>query len=97
MIELIIVYCLSSDTKTCIEKRVPLDSFTSPMGCTMSGQQRAQEYLREHPAYALKSWRCEINMPRQTFNLPAFNPPPLDLPQFAPPAQHLARAPAQDG
>ena len=102
VIELIIVYCLSSDTKTCIEKRVPLDSFTSPMGCTMSGQQRAQEYLREHPAYALKSWRCEINMPRQTLNLPAFelpafNPPPLDLPQLAPPALDLSNTPAQDG
>jgi hypothetical protein len=38
------------------------------MGCTMSGQQRAQEYLAEHPAYMLKSWRCEVNVPRQTLN-----------------------------
>ncbi len=66
MIELVIVYCLVSDTKSCIEKRVPLEHFASPMGCTMSGQQRAQEYLAEHPAYSLKSWRCEVNMPRQT-------------------------------
>jgi hypothetical protein len=70
VIELYIVYCLATDTKTCIEKRVPLERFTSPMGCVMSGQQRAQEYLREHPGYSIKSWRCEVNMPRQTLVLP---------------------------
>jgi hypothetical protein len=80
VIELIIVYCLVSDTKSCIERRVPMESFTSPMGCTMSGQQRAQEYLRDHPAYALKSWRCEINMPRQTFVPPRLVPPALGVP-----------------
>jgi hypothetical protein len=66
MIELVIVYCLVSDTKACIEKRLRMEEFTSAMGCTMSGQQRAQEYLRDHPTYMLKSWRCEVNLPRQT-------------------------------
>ena len=67
MIELVIVYCLVSDTKSCIEKRLQMEGFSSPMGCTMSGQQRAQQYLREHPTYMLKSWRCEVNLPRQTW------------------------------
>ncbi len=66
MIELVIVYCLSADTKTCTEKRLRMENFSSPMGCTMSAQQRAQDYLRDHPSYMLKSWRCEVNMPRQT-------------------------------
>jgi hypothetical protein len=66
MIELVIVYCLSSDTKTCIEKHLRMEDFTTQMGCTMGAQQRAQEYLRDHPAYRLKSWRCEVNLPRQT-------------------------------
>jgi hypothetical protein len=66
MIELIIVYCLAADAKTCTEKRVPLENFATPVGCTMSGQQRAQEFLQTHPAYVLKSWRCEVNLPRQT-------------------------------
>jgi len=66
MIELVIVYCLAADTKAYIEKRVPMENFASPVGCTMSGQQRAQEYLHDHPAYRLKSWRCEVDMPRQT-------------------------------
>jgi hypothetical protein len=43
-----------------------MEDFSSPVGCTMSGQQRAQAYLRDHPAYHLKSWRCEVNLPRQT-------------------------------
>jgi hypothetical protein len=66
MIELVIVYCLSNDTKICVEKRLRMEDFSSPVGCTMSGQQRAQAYLRDHPAYHLKSWRCEVNLPRQT-------------------------------
>ena len=66
MIELVIVYCLTADTKSCIEKRLQMEEFSSPMGCTMSGQQRAQEYLREHPSYMLKGWRCEVNLPKQT-------------------------------
>jgi hypothetical protein len=65
MIEMVIVYCLVSDTKSCIEKRLRMENFSSSMGCTMSGQQRAQEYLRDHPNYMLKSWRCEVNVPRQ--------------------------------
>jgi hypothetical protein len=65
MIELIIVYCLSTNTSVCIEKRVPMENFSSPMGCTMSGQLRAQQYLNDHPAFMLKSWRCEVNLPKQ--------------------------------
>jgi len=65
MIELVIVYCLAADAKACTEKRLPLDRFASPVGCTMSGQQRAQEFLEEHPTFKLKSWRCEVNLPRQ--------------------------------
>jgi hypothetical protein len=65
MIELVIVYCLATDTNSCIEKRVPMEDFPTPAGCTMSGQQRAQEYLVEHPKYVVKSWRCEVNVPHQ--------------------------------
>ncbi len=65
MIELVIVYCLASDTNSCIDKRVPLEDFASPAACTTVAQQRAQEYLAEHPKYTLKSWRCEVNVPRQ--------------------------------
>jgi len=65
MIVLVLVYCLSTDTKTCLEKRLPAEDFGSPAGCTMGAQMRAQQYLAEHPKYVLKSWRCEVNVPPQ--------------------------------
>lgn len=65
MIQLVLVYCLATDTKSCIEKRLPMEDFSTPASCTMGAQQRAQEYLIEHPKYMLKSWRCEVNVPRQ--------------------------------
>lgn len=65
MIELVIVYCLSADTNTCIEKRLAMEDFPTTAACTMGAQQRAQEYLVEHPKYMLKKWRCEENIPHQ--------------------------------
>ena len=65
MIELVIVYCLAADTNSCTEKRVPMENFPTPAACTMGAQQRAQEYLQEHPKYTLKSWRCEVDVPHQ--------------------------------
>jgi hypothetical protein len=31
----------------------------------MAGQQRAQDYLAAHPQYRLRSFRCEVDVPRQ--------------------------------
>jgi hypothetical protein len=66
VIELIIVYCLVSDAKTCVEKHVPMEDFSNPVACIKGAQQRAQEYLHDHPKYKLTSWRCEIDVPKQT-------------------------------
>jgi hypothetical protein len=65
MIELVLVYCLASDAKTCMEKRLPMEDFPTPAACTMGAQQRAIQFLNEHPDYTLKSWRCEVDLPRQ--------------------------------
>ncbi len=65
MIELVIIYCLAADTNSCLEKRVPMEDFPTPAACTVGAQQRAQEYLAEHPNYTLKSWRCEVDVPHQ--------------------------------
>ena len=65
MIELVIVYCLATDSARCMEKRVPMEDFPTPAACTMGAQQRAQEYLVAHPKYTLKSWRCEMDVPHQ--------------------------------
>jgi hypothetical protein len=38
-----------------------LEVTPSPMGCIMAAQPLAAQYLEEHPAYKLSSWRCEIS------------------------------------
>ncbi len=63
MIQLVLVYCLMADTKSCVEKR-PVPEFPlTAMGCMVSAEPMAVNYLREHPAYQLASFRCEINKP----------------------------------
>lgn len=65
MVELVLIYCLATDQKSCLEKRVPYEDFQDPVSCMMSAQQRAQEYLVEHPKWRLKSFRCEVDVPKQ--------------------------------
>jgi hypothetical protein len=65
MIVLVLVYCLSTDTKDCHEKRLAAEDFATPAACTMGAQMRASQYLAEHPNYTLKSWRCEVDVPQQ--------------------------------
>jgi hypothetical protein len=65
MIVLVLVYCLSADAKTCMEKRLPAEDFATPAECTMGAQMKAQQYLAEHPQYVLKRWRCEVDVPQQ--------------------------------
>ncbi len=65
MVQLVLVYCLMSDAKSCIEKR-PVSEFPlSAMGCMVSAQPVAADFLREHPGYQLASFRCEIDRPRE--------------------------------
>jgi hypothetical protein len=65
MIELVLVYCLSASPDRCLERREPLVPPISMMGCTMTAQTTAQDYLRSHPLYRLASWRCEMDKPRE--------------------------------
>lgn len=60
MVQLVLIYCLSKDPLSCIERRPMLEVSPSPMACLMAAQPLAAEYLAEHPAYKLSSWRCEI-------------------------------------
>ena len=75
MIELIIVYCLVSDAKTCVEKHVPMEDFSNPVACIKGAQQRAQEYLHDHPKYKLTSWRLRD---RRAEADPGLTRPPVD-------------------
>ncbi len=65
MVQLVLVYCLMADAKSCVEKR-PMPEFPlSAMGCMVSAQPMASVFLRDHPDYQLASFRCEINKPSE--------------------------------
>ncbi len=61
MVQLVLVYCLNSNIATCVERRPVLADIASPMACMMQAQPIAAEYLREHPAYTLTRFRCEMS------------------------------------
>ena len=65
MVQLVLVYCLMSDTKSCLEKRPMTEFPLTAMSCLVSAQPMAADFLREHPAYQLASFRCEINKPQE--------------------------------
>ena len=65
MIQLVLVYCLMSDPMSCVEKR-PVSEFPlTAMGCMVSAQPIAADFLKDHPEYTLNSFRCEINKPKE--------------------------------
>ncbi len=65
MVQLILVYCLSSAPLSCVEKRTIPEVPVSAMECMIEAQPIAAEFLRGHPGYALNSFRCEIDHPEE--------------------------------
>jgi hypothetical protein len=63
MVQLVLVYCLMSDAKSCVEKRPMTEFPMTAMSCMISAQPMAIDFLREHPRYQLSSFRCEIDKP----------------------------------
>lgn len=63
MVELVLVFCLMDAPGSCQEER-PMLGQVPLMSCLMQGQQFAQEWLADHPKWALSGWRCEQNVPR---------------------------------
>ena len=66
MIELVLVYCLSSSPDRCLERREELEAPVNLFSCSMRAQVLAQEYLEGHPAYRLLRFRCEKDHPRES-------------------------------
>jgi hypothetical protein len=63
MTALVLIFCLQSAPGSCTEERPVLDL---PLAaCLARGQHYAQEWLADHPKWALSGWRCEYNLPRQ--------------------------------
>lgn len=65
MIELVLMYCLSSDPNACIQPREVREPMGSPIECTMRAQTLAQQFVIAHPRYRLSGWRCEVDKPRE--------------------------------
>ncbi len=66
MIELVLTYCLAADPSRCVEKRPLLDEpFPSAMACMVQAQPMAGDFIRQHPAYVLVRFRCEIDRPKE--------------------------------
>ncbi len=63
MVQLVLVYCLMSDARSCVEKRPMAEFPMTAMACMISAQPMAADYLRDHPAYQLNSFRCEVDKP----------------------------------
>jgi hypothetical protein len=63
VVHLVLIYCLAADNMSCIEKRPSSEFPLSAMGCMVSAQPIAADFLRDHPSYTLNSFRCEINVP----------------------------------
>jgi hypothetical protein len=63
MIEIVVVFCLGASAE-CREIRHPMDS-PLPMACVIAGQREAQDFLRDHPRWRMRGWRCEVNVPHQ--------------------------------
>jgi len=61
MVHLVLIYCLTKNSLSCVERRPVLEVPPTPMACMIAAQPMAAQYLQEHPAYSLNSWRCEIS------------------------------------
>jgi hypothetical protein len=60
VVQLVLIYCLIGNSAACIEKRPVFDGVASVAGCLVAAQPSAANFIREHPAYRLASWKCEI-------------------------------------
>ena len=65
MIELVLVYCLSSTLDRCMEPREVREPVGNPIQCAIRAQTIAQEYVAEHPRFRLSGWRCEVDKPQE--------------------------------
>ena len=66
MIELVLIYGLSSELDLCTGQREMREPVGSPIECAMRAQTIAQEYVVAHPRYRLQGWRCEVDKPRES-------------------------------
>jgi hypothetical protein len=65
LVQLVLIYCLTTNPAACIEKRPLIEDFGGFSACMVAAQPIAAEFVNEHPAYRLARWRCEIGKPAE--------------------------------
>lgn len=60
VVQLVLTFCLVANGASCIEHRPMMDGRTDIMSCLTLAQPLAAEFVRNHPAHRLTSWRREI-------------------------------------
>ena len=66
MIELVLVYCLSTEPDRCVERREVREEVGSALECALKAQTTGHNYVTSHPRFRLSGWRCEVGKPRET-------------------------------
>lgn len=61
-VALILIMCVIGSDR-CLEAR-PYAPDLTLIGCAVAAQQIAASWLREHPGYEVKRWRCEMGVRR---------------------------------
>ena len=63
MVQLVLIYCLISNSSACVEKRPIIEELASLQSCMIAAQPLAAEFIADHPDYRLARWRCEVGKP----------------------------------
>jgi hypothetical protein len=65
MIELVLVLCMINQPDRCMEHRPIFEDPMTETECLNNAQQIASTYLRDHPGWTLRAWRCEKDKPHE--------------------------------
>jgi hypothetical protein len=63
-IALLITFCLSGQPDRCVE-RSDFDGTASVVECMIAGQQAGAQWVTDHPAYVMRSFRCRLGGGRE--------------------------------
>ena len=67
MIELVLMYCLSSDTAQCVQPREVREArWAAPSSAPCGRRPGRRSSWSWHPRYRLSGWRCEVDKPRES-------------------------------
>lgn len=63
-VALLITFCLSAYPDRCVE-RADFDAMQGLTECMIAGQQAGAEFVKNHPAYVMRGFRCRLGGARQ--------------------------------